>query len=432
MNIDSALVPAGSRVLCAVSGGADSMCLLHWALSRGDLQVCAAHYEHGLRGEESLRDAAFVEDYCRQREIPFLLGRGNAAETARQKGMGVEEAARELRYAFLEDAARRLGCEWILTGHNADDNAETMLLALCRGAGGAGLCGIPPRRGVILRPLLGCTRAEIEAYLQEWKVPHVEDSTNGEDAFRRNRIRHAVMPVLRELNPRFAQAAFRAGALLREDQAFLEEQAEVFLREAFDGESLSLDAFNELPRPVASRVLRRLCPRSLEQKHVEAALSFCRGEGLGFLDLPGVCLRREQGRLYRGRESGRALPRRELRPGESLEIPEAGLRLQAETDIYRGEIYDLFKSYLFKCDGICGKLLCTGRQPGDRLHPQGRNCGKSLHELFREAGMTQRERDSVPVLRDDLGVLAVLGFPADERVRPQAGDPVLRIKISTL
>ncbi len=432
MTIDRSLIPAGSRVLCAVSGGADSMCLLHWMLNQEDLQVCAAHFEHGLRGEESLRDAAFVEAWCAERGVPFLLGRGDAAAAAREKGRGIEETARELRYAFLEQAAERLGCDWILTAHNADDNAETMLLNLCRGAGAAGLCGIPPVRGRILRPLLGCTRAEIEDYLRREEVPHVEDGSNREEIFRRNRIRLQVMPVLRELNPRFSQAALRTADLLREDRDCLEALAEDFLRREFDGESLSLDAFNGLHRAVASRVLRRLCPLSLQQNHVQDALRFCRGEGLGFLDLPGLRLRREQGRLFCGGGEHALLPDRLLREGERLAIPEAGICLQADRTVWQGEVYDLFKTYLFKCEAVCGKLYCTGRRPGDRLHPQGRSCGKSLHDLFREAGMTQRERDARPILRDERGVLAVLGFPADERVRPRPGDTVYRIQISKL
>ena len=407
------------------------MCLLHWMLGQKDLQVCAAHYEHGLRGEESLRDAAFVEAWCAERGIPFLLGKGDAAAHAREKGLCIEEAARELRYAFLEESADRLGCAWILTAHNADDNAETLLLNLCRGSGTAGLCGIPPRRGRILRPLLGCTREEIEDYLLREGVPHVEDSSNREESFRRNRIRSRVMPVLREMNPGFSRAALRTAALLREDRDYLEERAGQFLREQYDGESLPLDALLGLHRAVSSRVLRLLCPLPLQQKHVDAALEFCLGEGLGFLDLPGLRLRRELGRLYCGGESI-GLPDRLLPVGERLEIPEAGLCLETEESVYRGEIYDLFKTYLFKCDAICGRLYCTGRKPGDRLHPQGRGCGKSLHDLFREAGMTQRERDRVPVLRDEEGVLAVLGFPADERVRPQAGDRILRIQITEL
>ena len=427
MNIDESLIPAGSHVLCAVSGGADSVCLLHLLWKRTELTVTAAHFEHGLRGEESLRDARFVEAFCAGRGIPLVLEHGDAGAFSREKGLGIEEGARLLRYAFLERTAAERGCDWIATAHNANDNAETMLLNLCRGAGTKGLCGIPPRRGIIVRPLLGCTREEIEQYLKENGLPHVEDSSNASEDYSRNLLRNRVGPVLRQLNPRFAESFGKASALLRQDEDCLAALAEDFIRECFEGGRLPVDRLLALHPAIASRVLRRLAPRSVTREHVDVALRFCAEPGLGFLDLPGLRLRREQGSLYFSDEPSSGLPERELVPGESLDLPEAGLRVMSEYTVYTGEIHDLFKTYLFKCENICGRLYCTGREPGDRYHPQGRGCGKSLHDLFRDKGMTQGERERCPVLRDEKGILAVLGFPADERVRPQVGDPCLRI-----
>ena len=429
MNRDFALLPQGCRVLCAVSGGADSMCLLHWLCSQGDLQVIAAHYEHGLRGEESLRDAAFVEDFCKENGIPCVVEHGDAGAYARKKHLGIEEAARELRYAFLERTADEHCCDRIATAHNADDQTETVLLNLCRGAGLSGLCGIPPKRGRIVRPLLQTTRREIEDYLLANALSHIEDSSNRDESFRRNRLRHQVLPILRELNPRLSETLARSSALLREDAEYLEEQAERFLQEHAIGDGLPLQELLALHRAISSRVLRHVCPQMLEQKHVEAALTFCAGEGLGYLNLPGLRLRREQGRLYFSGESVRILPERIVRAGEILELPEIGLRFRVDQIVYQGEVYDLFKTFLFKCEHICGTLICTGRRPGDSFHPQGRNCGKSLHDLFRETGLTQQERERIPVFRDERGVLAVLGYPADERVKPQIGDLVLRVQI---
>ncbi len=427
MNRD--LIPTGSRVLCAVSGGADSMCLLDWLRTQADLTVCAAHFEHGLRGEESLRDAAFVEQYCQAHGIPCLTEHGSVSAYARQNRLGIEAAAREMRYAFLYRAAERLNCDLIATAHTADDNAETLLMNLCRGAGAAGLSGIPARRGKLVRPLLDCTRKEIEEYLKARAIPHVEDSSNGSDAFRRNRLRHQVLPVLREMNPRFAQAAGRTAALLREDEACLSALASDFLRKYREGNSLPIQPLLEQHRAVSSRVLRMLAAGSLEREHVETALDFCQNEGLGHLDLPGLSLRREQGSLYWGREKNKVLPDRAVCPGQTLSLPEAGLFLTAELLPYEGEVYDLFKTFLFKYENICGTLYCTGRRPGDRFHPQGRGCGKRLHDLFRDAGLTQQQRELIPVFRDDQGVVAVYGYPPDERVRPEKGDTVLRIQI---
>lgn len=426
------MLPRGSRVLCAVSGGADSMCLLHMLRSKSEelgIEVAAAHYEHGLRGEESLRDARFVEKFCRDNNILCVVSHGNVAQYAEKNGLGTEEAARLLRYEFLERTADELGCGRIATAHNADDNAETVIFNLCRGAGLAGLCGIPPVRGRIVRPLLDMTRAEIERYLDSNGVPHVEDSTNALDDYSRNIIRHRVTPVMRELNPRFAEAALRTAELMRQDGDFIDGAARGFIEKNFDGESVGTRPLSALHPALAGRVVRMLCPKSLSQAHVEAALALTRGSGLAFLDLPGIRLRREQGRIYFGADEHIEIRERELIPGETLHIPEAGLLIRSEMVEKTEEINGLFKTYLFKSDCICGNMFVTSRRDGDRISPIGRNCTKSLKSLFNEAGMTQRQRDLTPVIRDEKGVVAVCGLAVDRRVAASVGDRVVRIQI---
>ena len=147
------LPPKGARVLCAVSGGADSMCLLALLLQTGDHALAAAHFEHGIRGEESLRDCAFVESFCREKGIACFVGHADVPAYAAEKGLGLEEAARKLRYAFLEKTAEDEGFDFIATAHNAEDNAETVLFRMARGTGLRGLTGIPKKRGMLVRPL---------------------------------------------------------------------------------------------------------------------------------------------------------------------------------------------------------------------------------------------------------------------------------------
>ena len=193
----------GCRVLCAVSGGIDSMALLHllWMWSRRDgFLLTAATFDHRLR-PRSVEDVQFVVRWCEKHQIPCEIGGGDVAAYAGARGLTVEEAARSLRYRFLEDAADRAGADYIATAHNADDNGETLLLHLLRGSGLNGLGGIPPRRGRIIRPLLEITRAEIEDYAGENDLPHREDETNRDTAYTRNYLRHRVMPLLREKNP---------------------------------------------------------------------------------------------------------------------------------------------------------------------------------------------------------------------------------------
>ena len=191
-----AMLPAGGHVLCAVSGGADSVCLLHLLKGQAEaagFSLTAAHFDHGLRGEDSRRDAAFVEQLCRDWGVPCVTGSGDVAAEARRRGAGIEETARDLRYTFLEQTADRVGAGVIATAHNADDNVETLLLHLVRGSGLQGLTGIPPRRGEVVRPLLTTSRAEIMDYLEEHHIPHREDSSNSDEAFTRNRLRREIL-----------------------------------------------------------------------------------------------------------------------------------------------------------------------------------------------------------------------------------------------
>lgn len=422
------LLPAEGRVLCAVSGGADSMALLHMLLARLPGRVCAAHFEHGLRGAASAADAAFVESWCRARGVPCLVERGDTPAYARSHGLGTEEAARELRYAFFERAADALSCAVIATAHNADDNAETLLFHLLRGSGNTGLRGIPRRRGRIIRPLLDTTRAEIDAYLRENGVEHVEDLTNADERYSRNRLRRRVLPELRALNPRASEAMGRAALLLERDGDCLDALARDFLSAHFDGESLPLAPLRSLHPALASRALRLLWPESLSYEQTEAVLRFAAGTEYGLLSLPGGTLRRERGRLWPGgEETLPRLPERPLPREGSLSIPEVGLLLSCESGIKREEIHDLFKTYELKCAIVGETILCTGPREGDRFHPAGRGCGKSLKALFAEAGLTRRERACVPVLRDSAGILAVPGFGQDARTLAQAGDQIVRI-----
>lgn len=427
------LLPPGSRVLCAVSGGADSVCMLHMLYElRQELEIelFAAHYEHGLRGEEALRDAAFVEDCCKKLGICFKLGHGDVPAFAREKGMSIEEAARHLRYDFLQKTAAEFGCDRIATAHNADDNAETVLFNLSRGSGALGLRGIPERRGMIVRPLLHMSRGEIESWLSERGLAFVHDSSNDSDDYSRNLIRHRVMPALKSINPACTAAIASAGQLLAEDEDFIQSEARGFIDRHFDGESLPVAELKGLHRAVASRVFRMMSKKSLSREHVESLFALLEGSGLAYADLPGMRVCREQGRISFGQgEAAQPLPERELQPGDELYLPSAGLHIKAELGTFNKEINGLFKTYCFKYESICGIIKCTARKAGDKYRPAGRGCTKTLKSLYLESRMTQRQRDGYPVFRDEKGVVAAYPFPQAERTLPQKGDRVLYITI---
>lgn len=434
------MLPGGCSVLCAVSGGADSVCLLHrlkgMEQERG-IHVFAAHYEHGIRGEESLRDAAFVEKLCAELGVDCLTGHGNVPEYAAEHGMGIEEAARKLRYEFLNEAAERFGCSKIATAHNADDNAETVIFNLCRGSGSRGLRGIPPVRGNIIRPLLETSREEIEKYLEEHKLPHIEDSSNSDDTYSRNMIRHRVTPVLRSINPEFAGAVADACELLRSDEDCLEQLAAMFLKTECEGSTVPAKKLLELHPAVASRAVRMLCPCALSKQHTEAVMDFAAGTGYGELDLPGIRIRRERGKLDFAPGTEVEIKDRELAIGSETVIPELGVSVRAfyynlEKTEKTGEIHNSLKTYYFKYESISGKVFCTGRKAGDRIRPVGRGCGKSLKQLFTEAGMTSTEKARTLVFRDEKGVLAVDGLAIDERCAAKQGDRVLMLEIKEI
>ena len=205
----------GDSVVCAVSGGADSMALL-WAMyllrDKLGIQLSVAHFNHHLRGEESDRDEQFVAEFCKGYQIPFLSG-GTIVQPGKK---GLEAAAREARYAFLRALPGK-----IATAHTASDNAETVLLHLVRGTGLKGLGGITPVNGKIIRPMLSVTREEVLAFLAEYSIPFVEDSSNAGDDFLRNRLRHSVMPLLQQENPSLAQNLSAMALRLRQDESAL-------------------------------------------------------------------------------------------------------------------------------------------------------------------------------------------------------------------
>ena len=295
------MLPRESRVLIAVSGGADSMCLLHWLCDLREayeITLFAAHFEHGLRGEESLRDAEFVSEQCRGLGIPCTVEHGNVALYADEHRLGTEEAARTLRYRFLEETADRLGGDRIATAHNLNDNAETVLMNLCRGAGTRGLAGIPPVRGRLIRPLLQTSRQEIEEYLAEHDIPHIEDSSNESDSYRRNRIRHQMIPLLIQENPAALKAIGRTTELLREDDACLCREAEAFLRSCDDSGAIPAKRLLKLEPAVACRVFRLLCGSGVSMERTQALLAFAGGTERGVLEIPGRKIRREHGFLY--------------------------------------------------------------------------------------------------------------------------------------
>ena len=427
------MLPETGTVLCCVSGGADSMCLLdallHIAPARG-FTVAAAHFNHRLRGAESDRDEMFTRDYCTARGVPFYSACGDVNAYAREHGLGIEEAARDCRYAFFHKTAQTINACRIATAHTADDNAETMLMNFTRGAGTLGLCGIPPVRGIIIRPMLRISKAQVVAWNEERGVPCVEDSTNSLDIYTRNKIRHVVMPVLQELNPRFDDAVSTSAELLRIDEEYLSELAEEFVRVNCARNTASAAELSALPKAVSTRVVRKLCFGSLSYKHVNAVLELCRSGGVsGSLSLPGMTVRREYDTIVfgAGEQPDGFAPITPV-PGQTAIIPGLSLKMSCKSVVCSANIIKINKSltsFYFKSNDLCGNIIVRPRREGDEIRLSGQR--KSLKKLFIEHRIPRVKRGLVPVVADDEGVLAVYGIGIGQRAVPQPGDTALQI-----
>ena len=392
--------PHGGRVLCAVSGGLDSMCLLDFMTRQPSFSVGAAHFNHCLRGAEADRDEEFVRDHCGKRRIPFVSGSGDTRSLAEREGLSTEEAARRLRYEFLNKAAEDGGYDAILTAHHADDNAETVLLNLVRGTGSAGLAGIPQVRGNICRPFLRIPRAELAAYAAAHGVPHVEDSTNDDpDAAARNALRSSVMPVLRQINPKCVENIARTSAILREESDALESMARGLMnqiKELPDGVSVPCLMLTEVPQAVAERAVLQLIAqvaghrKDLTAAHVLAVLDLARGRTEEKeVSLPyGLTARRKKYSLEITRRPARPTGK-PIAVGDTVEFGAAAVSLSEQDS--PGALPMRLP------EGV--PMTVTSWHPGDWLRVPGSRGPRSFKRLCAERGISPGERDALPVLR---------------------------------
>lgn len=385
------MVEPGDRIICAVSGGADSMALL-WSFyllrEKLDIQLAAAHFNHQLRGAESDGDEAFVRQFCRNYEIPLYVG----TETVVSGEKGLEAAAREARYAFFRTLPGK-----IATAHTCDDNAETVLLHLVRGTGLKGLGGIAPIRDNLIRPMLGISRRDVENFLQEYHIPHVDDSSNDSDQFLRNRLRHHVMPMLKEENPRLAENLSAMALRLRQDEEALSEMSKM----QEPGSISALQAMSPAQRCRALETfLKENGVKEPEAEHLSLAerLVFS-NKPSAMANFPGnVTIARKYDRLYRCVTS-EALETMQLPVPGVLELPQFGLRVickHAEQIENGPDVMTVVPK---------GEICLRHRMPGDEIRLPGGT--KSLKKLFIDRKIPSAERDRIPVVCDEEGILGV-------------------------
>lgn len=437
----------GKAVLAGVSGGADSMALLHWLCARREtgLSVYAAHVNHLLRGGEALRDEETVRAFCRELGVELFVLRADVAARARERGESIEEAGRAVRYAFFaqkaEELERRFAretggtagedapaagkfCVRVATAHTLSDRIETQLLNLARGTGPRGLCGIPPVRGRIVRPLIACTRADTEEYCRFYGIKYVDDSTNFSRAPARNRIRLDAVPVLCGINPAFPRAEERLFEILAEDEAYLEGQArELLARARTSAGAYRLEPLAQAEPALLRRGLneaaRLFSGAEQEFRHVEALAELVRRRE-GKAELHGGCFARVfRGQLLFSRpEEGDAAgfsfpfaPGAYQTPGFAVTITDCSGELAKNFENIKKQY---FKSVV-DCDRIKDNAVVRARAAGDLFCPAGRGVTKTLKKLLNEAGVPAGERSRVPVAADAEGVFWVGGFGTAQR-----------------
>lgn len=423
------LLEKGDAVIAAVSGGADSVFLLHalCALQKEyQLTLYAAHVNHGLRADTAQRDEAFVRALCEEKKIPLFVHHADVKKTAEEKKLSEEEAGRYVRYAFFEELQRTLPANKIATAHHKNDQAETVLMNLIRGSGLAGFGGISPKRGAIIRPLLSFTRQQIEAACTEEGISFVTDETNFQTKYTRNRIRLSLLPEIERYNPSFVDAAARNADILREEEEFLDDYVHTVFESAVmhtqNGYQVSIQALQEYHRAIRRRVIRRMAG-DISAKLVEAVLALCeRGQSGKFLVLPGNRTARiEYGQLM--------IEKRDLKKnsdffyplemGKTHFITEAGLFIRAGlTDKPQAGRKDRAYFSLDKKQG----LAVRSRKDGDVFYPHGMKGKKKLKEYFIDRKIPRELRGRIPLLVSDGDILWVIPMRTDRRYQRLEGE----------
>ena len=397
----------------ALSGGADSVALLAMLAPTG--HVSAIHVHHGIRGKEADRDADFCRRLAAMLGIPFTLLCVDAPAIARARGVSLETAARDARYAALTEHLEKNNIRLLVTAHHADDQLETLLQHLCRGSGLRGLCGIPATRALskqvtLVRPLLSLSREELGEYLLETGLPHITDSTNTEPVCTRNRLRLSVIPALSEMWPRAAQRAAECATILSQDEQFLQSLAANFLQK--EGDQPAVAALCALPRPIFARVMQQLLPTPPESVHIEALWELCckQAPHKG-ISLPCCRVAVHGGRLTveAARDPGPVSYEIEPEAGETA-LPEIGglavLVSDTENCAYQTKnVYKYSTRISFPSVMIKGKLMLRPRRAGDVILHGGMH--KAVRKLPALAKLPPAVRARMPLVCDGDGVLAV-------------------------
>lgn len=430
-------------LLVAVSGGPDSVCLLHVLYSLRKelgLKLHVVHLDHMLRGKESASDAQYVFDLCHKLGVPVTVEQRDVRAHQKQHSLTLEEAAREVRYGFFADVAESIGVRTVTVGHTLDDHVETVLLHIIRGTGTRGLRGLQPvskRQSsgnflTVIRPLIEVTRAETTAYCRRHRLHPRVDASNLSPEFLRNRVRLELLPLLGSYNPRIVEALLRTARIAADDVAVLEKAARRQWRRTAqrEGNAIVLDKVHLLDAgPGIQRILLRMALdeilgtlKDIEERHVEVILTTLLKPAGKSVSLPyGLRFVTEYDRFVLAREPERTSPFPLLDGEYAIAVPGVtkipGWRVSAEV---LASVKNTGKDHLtaiFDFERLIGKLVVRPRRPGDRFQPLGMDEEKKVGRFMIDAHVPREWRSRIPVVCDEDKVVWVVGYRIDERVK---------------
>ena len=434
------MISRGDGILVGVSGGPDSVALLHSLVAlapKWSLRLIVAHLNHQLRGPTADKEAAFVNNIATDLRIPCEVASRDVAAYGTRHRLSLQEAARAVRYAFYDEVAAKYSAEKIALGHHADDNAESILIHLLRGTGPLGLAGMPPvRDGRIIRPLIDLTRKEILAFLERRGLQYVQDPSNLNTDYLRNRIRHQLLPLLKtEYNPNTVDALNRLGSILRDEEDFWDLTVRELVQDpswehGSQGISVPIGRLSALHPALLRRVLRHAILsvkgdlKRLGHVHVQAVIQLIVGSSpSGRLDLPGGIT------VWRDRETLRFLSEPPHKIAEfaydilgiqTTRIPEIGQALKLHTcnrsDVLDPRSYPLTTA-LFDMETIIFPLTVRNFNDGDRFTPLGMNGSQKVKTFFINQKVARSERLRCPILLSGGHIIWVGGYRIDDSVK---------------
>ena len=406
------------------SGGADSSAILHF-LSKRTKNVLAVHINHMIRGEEALRDEFFCKRVCEKYGVPFLSFRADVPTLAQERKQGLEETAREERYRiFNKLLLEHPEYKCVVTAHNANDNAETIIFNLARGSGPNGIAGIKPTLGKIYRPLICSTREDIIAYCKKHKINYVNDSTNFDTDYTRNYIRHEILPMLEKLNPSFLDSCSRMSDNVRDDERYIRAECDRVIEENKITKRVNTELLNSLDRAIAVRVLKHMAQDNLDSKSIDSCINLAKGGTVGqYVNLPnGISFKKERGYV-------KFLKTEDLfKVTYSVSLNEGINRIKKLNMIIAINSDDEPKNYELDDEitlDTAGQLVARNKRDGDKI-VQGKMT-KKLKKLLCDKHVPSHRRDKIPVICDENGIVYVSKIAVRDGARNKNGNTKLKI-----